>query len=299
MKPLSGMTRLVRSVFFATSAMIFAYAVSAAAQAGVPVPQDSPVYQSFSLLKNLQAYRMNINMQSHDPRRAKDAATGAGFGTIEKLVEGDTTQVIMHMKMPAMDAPGTMDDWEIRAVAQDGRVARMFSSPAVARINKLNEQMRATQMTMLDKQAGTAVTHALTQGPLGAISAGMAAGQTALMHAEAPRKLHETESSYSWKCLETSTGSASKKAPAQLTDLKTVGNEAVGATAATIYEFYANDGNGPRGPVRLYVATDGKDIGLPLRIHMDDPQGYGSMDIDYSYGPFRDFEVPECLTQAQ
>ena len=298
MKTLPVMTRLVLSVLIACT-MAAMNAPSAVAQAGVPVPQDSPVYRSFALIKSPPAYRMNINMQSNDPRAAKYAAMGMGFSGIEKLVEGDTTQVIMHIKMPAMDAPGTMDDWEVRAVAQNGHVARMFSSPALARINKLNEQMMAIQMAMLDKQASMAVTHALTQGPLGAISAGMATGQAALMHAEAPQRLRETEAFYSWKCLETSSGRDSIKAPAQLTDLKVIGDETVGATATTVYQFYANDGDGPRSPVRLYVATDGRDSGLPLRIHMDDPQGHGSMEIDYSYGPFRDIEVPECLAQAQ
>lgn len=297
MKTLPVMTRLVLSFLIACT--MAAMRAPSVAQTGVPVPKDSPVYRSFALIKSPPAYRMNINMQSNDPRAAKYAATGMGFSEIEKLVEGDTTQVIMHIKMPAMDAPGTMDDWEVRAVAQNGHVALMFSSPALARLNKLHEQMMAMQMAMLDKQAGMAVTHALTEGPLGAISAGMAAGQVAVMHAEAPRRLHEAEAFYSWKCLETSSGSDRKKAPAQLTDLKVIGDETVGATATTIYEFYANDGDGPRGPVRLYVATDGRDSGLPLRIHIDDPQGHGSMEIDYSYGPFADIEVPACLAQGQ
>lgn len=291
MKPV--MTGLVRCVLLAVS--LAAMGATCAAQAGVPVPQDSPLYQSFALLKTVQAYRMNINRQPNDPRGTKGDAMGMDFGAIEKSVENDTTQVVIRMKMPAMDLPGTMDEWEIRAVAVNGRVARMFSSPAIARLNKLNQQKMAMQMAMLDKQASIAIAHALTQGPLGAISAGMAAGQNALMQAEAPRKLHEEKTFYSWKCLETPADSASKKTPIQLTDFKAMGDESVGATLTAVYEFYANDGSGPHGPVKLYVAKDGKDVGFPVRIHLDDRQGHGSMDMDYSYGPFHEIEVPECL----
>src|SRR5277367_2153103 len=87
MKTLPVMTRLVLSVLIACT-MAAMNAPSAVAQAGVPVPQDSPVYRSFALIKSPPAYRMNINMQSNDPRAAKYAAMGMGFSGIEKLVEG-------------------------------------------------------------------------------------------------------------------------------------------------------------------------------------------------------------------
>src|SRR5437879_11123708 len=114
---------------------------------------------------------MTISMESKDPRMAQMAAMGMGMGTIEKLVQGNTTQVVMHMKFPAMDQGGAMDDWEFRAVAKDGRAARLITSPAVPRLLKRNDQMLDMQMAMMEKQAATSVAQALSQGPLGAISA--------------------------------------------------------------------------------------------------------------------------------
>jgi hypothetical protein len=267
---------------------------SALAQAGAPVPEDSPLYRAFTKLKSLPAYHITMNMHSNDPSMAQMAAMGMGMGPVEKVVKGDTTLVVMHMKLPATDMPGTVDDWEIRAVAQNGRAARMFSSPAIPRLMKLSAAMVAMQLAIIDQQASMAVTHALSQGPMGAMTVGMVTAGTSYMHAEAPRMLKKEEAFFGWKCVDSGGGNAEKKTQSQLTDLKTVGDETVNGTATTAYEFYANDGKGPQGPIRLYVA---KDSGLPLRVHMDDPGGRGSMDMDYSFGPTADIEVPGCLAK--
>src|SRR5689334_5205668 len=86
-------------------------------QAGVPVPEDSPVFNAFRQLdKQTAGYRMKMNMTVNDPRMAQMAA-GMGFGGLEKIVKGNTIQTDMHWKMPAMDLGGrSMDDWEAKAV---------------------------------------------------------------------------------------------------------------------------------------------------------------------------------------
>lgn len=263
------------------------------AQAGVPVAEDSPVYKSFLLLKSQPSYHTTMNMHSNDPRMAQAAAMGMGFGAPERIQQGDTSQVIMHMKFPAMDIPGTVDDWEIRAVARNGRAARMFSSPAIPRLKKLQEQQYAMQMAMLERQATSAIAQALAQGPYGAIRAGMLAGETVAFAAMAAHTLKKAEQFWDWKCIDQpEAASNGSQAQAQLTDASLVGDDTVNGTPVTAYDFYANDSSGRHGPMRLFIA---KDTSLPLRIHMEDPQGHGSLDMDYSYGQTANIEVPGCL----
>ena len=83
---------------------------------GVPVPEDGPLFNAFKLIEKQPAYRMTMTMQSSDPRMAQMMAHGMGMSPTESVVRGGVHQVIMHMKIPAMDQPGTIDDWEIRAV---------------------------------------------------------------------------------------------------------------------------------------------------------------------------------------
>jgi len=280
---------------FVSSVMVLCLAPLAWGQAGVPVPQDSPIYKSFELVKSQPAYRMTINMHSSDPRMAQAAATGFGFSAPERIQQGGTSQVITHMKIPAMDMRGAVDDWEIRAVARNGHAARMFSSPAIARLNARNEQLMAMQLAMMDRAASVAVAQALAQGPADMITAGLVTGETAFVNVEAPRKLHEAEHFWDWKCVDQPGASATdSQSKAQLTDAKLIGDDTVNGAHVTAYDFYTNDSKGSHGPVRLYVA---KDTGLPLRIHMDDPQGRGSVDMDYSYGQTANIEVPDCLAK--
>lgn len=294
MQSLSGMTR---SVLFALLLVVIEMGTRPAlAQNGTPVPEDSPLVKSFTLLQAQPSYRMTMTMQSNDPRMAQAAAMGMGFSPIEKVVKGGTSQVVMHMKMPAMDMRGALDDWEIKAVAQDGRAARKFSSPAIPRLLKQSDQMAAMQLAMMDRQAGMAVAQALTQGPLGAISAAVIAGQTALAHVEIPRQLKKEKEFFEWKCVDQPGGAPAQRTPAQLTDMRSVGDQMVGTTAASGYEFYVHEGSKVNGPVRLLVA---KDTGLPLRIEMTDPGGRGSMQMDYDFTPAGEIEVPECLAKGK
>jgi hypothetical protein len=264
----------------------------ALAQSGTPIPEDSPVYKAFTLLKSQPSYHTTMNLKSNDPNMARMAAMGMGFIPIERIQQGDTSLVVMHMKFPAMDVPGTVDDWEIRAVARNGRAARMFSSPAIPRLKKMQEQAYAMQMAMLEKQSSMAITHALAEGPIGAIHAGMLAGENVAFAAMAARSLKKAEHFWDWKCLDQPAESSSDKTQAQLTDAKLVGDDTVNGTAVTAYDFYAKDSSGMHGPMRVFIA---KDTSLPLRIHLDDPQGHGSIDMDYSYGSNSQIEVPGCL----
>jgi len=271
--------------------------VLALAQAGVPVPDDSPIYNSFRALEKLPGYKMHMDLQSSDPRMQQMMASGMGMGAIEKTVKGDTSQVIMHMKLPAFDTRGAADDWEIKSVAQNGRAARMFSSPAIARLNKKNEQMMAMEMAMMEKQAGMAIGQALAKGPMGALSAGVMAASTAMSMAEMTRLERQSEEFWKWKCIDqpgATTEAEKEKNRSQLTDLKAVGDDSVNGTAASAYEFYVRDQGKLQGPVRLLVA---KDSGLPLRMHMNDPEGHGSVDMNYDYSGVGDIEIPACLAK--
>jgi hypothetical protein len=206
--------------------------------AGVPVPEDSPLFAAFKQLEKQPAYRMTMTAVSNDPRMAQMAAMGMGFSPAETVVKGGARQVTMHMKMPAMDQPGTIDDWEIRAVVQNGRGARLITSPAVPRLMRLSEQAAAMQMAMLDRQAGTAIAQAAAQGPLGAIQAGMIAGVTAMAHVGVPRMLKKEKEFFAWQCMPQLGGGQNEgQRTNQLTDLRPLGDQAVGGITATAYEF--------------------------------------------------------------
>jgi hypothetical protein len=99
---------------------------------GVPIPLDSPLYTSFMRLKEQASYHVVMNMQSNDPKVAEVMAQGT-ITPAEFIVQGNTRQYSMHMKIPATDEPGTIEDWEIRAVVQNGQAARLLTSPAVSR----------------------------------------------------------------------------------------------------------------------------------------------------------------------
>ncbi|MBZ5501820.1 MAG: hypothetical protein LAN59_06180 [Acidobacteriia bacterium] len=300
MKLVSMTARVMRPGFLIVCVALGIGTLPAVAQttpAGVPVPEDSPLFIAFKQLEKQPGYRMTLTAESNDPRVAQMAARGMGFSPIETVVKGGARQVTMHMKMPAMDQPGTIDDWEIRGVVQNGRGARLITSPAVPRIMKLSEQMAAMQMAMLDRQAGVAMAHAAAQGPMGAITAGMIAVQPLIANIEAPRLLKKEKDFFSWKCMpELGGGQSATQKKNQLTDMRLLGDQAVGGRSATAYEFYVRDGDRFQGPLHLLVA---KDTGLPLRIDMTDPQGHGSMHMDYSFDGISDIEIPTCMASAQ
>jgi len=264
---------------------------------GEPVPQDSAVFTSFKLLETQPAYRMTINMESSDPRMAKLAAQGMGMGPSETLVKGGVHQASMHMKLPAFDIKGAVDDWEIRAVVQNGRGARLITSPAVPRLQHLNEQYLAMEMAMLEKQAATAMARAAAQGPFGAIQAAMIGAETAAFSAMAAAEVKKANEFFGWKCMDElgSTQNADRKTN-PLTDLRALGDQDLSGTTVAAYEFYVRDADRLQGPVKFFV---NKSTGLPLRLDLTDPQSRGSIHMDYSYEKIADIEIPRCLAKAQ
>jgi hypothetical protein len=268
---------------------------------GVPVSLDSPLYAAFKQLEQQSGYRIRMTMITNDPRFAQMAARGMGMkGPTEIMVRGNTRQVVMHMGIPATDIPNTIDDWEIRGLVQDGKAARLITSPAVPRIIKLSAEKMQMQMAMLEQQAAGAVKQAMAQGPAGAVTAGLAVSAVALAAVMAPRLLKKEKDFFSWQCTPTPAGAdadAARKDPAQLTDLRVTDDQMVEGVAASAYEFYVRDGDTFRGPVHMLVA---KDTGLPFRLEMTDPQARGGMQMDYyDVNKPLNIEVPSCLANGK
>ncbi len=262
------------------------------AHAGVTVPLDSPLYASFMRLKTQPGYHMVMTMQTSDPRMAQMAQSI--FSPGELVVEGNTRQYTMHYKMQATDVPGTVDDWEIRAVVQNGRAARLITSAAVPRLLKESEEKAAHDLAELDRMAATSIARAAAEGPMGAIGAGMTAAGVAMAHAEAPKMLKKERDMFSWQCRDVPQSDTSgSKANPNLTDLHSIGDQNVNGAMADGYEFYDHENEKTQGTVHLFVA---KDTGLPLRIEMVDPSGAGG--IQMNYGPLTgpaNIEVPACM----
>ena len=259
--------------------------------AGVPVPLDSPLYTSFTRLKTQPGYHMVMIMQTSDPKMA--AMAQSIFSPQEMLVVGDTRQYTMHYKMPATDVPGTVDDWEIRAVVQNGRAARLITSAAVPRLLKESEERAAHDLAELDRMAATTIARAAAEGPMGAIGAGMTAAGVAMAHVEVPKMLKKERDMFSWQCRNVPPGGPAAQSTTQLTDLHPIGDQSVNGTMADGYEFYSYDNQKTQGTVHLFVA---KDTGLPLRIELVDPNGAGG--IQMNYGPLTgpaNIEVPACM----
>jgi hypothetical protein len=262
------------------------------AHAGVTVPLDSALYTSFMRLKTQPGYHMVMSMQTSDPRMAQMAQSI--FSPGELVVEGNTRQYTMHYKMQATDVPGTVDDWEIRAVVQNGRAARLITSPAVPRLLKEAEEKAARDLAELDRMAATSIARAAAEGPMGAIGAGMTAAGVAMAHAEAPKMLKKERDMFSWQCRDVPPSDASgSQANPNLTDLHPIGDQNVNGTMADGYEFYDHENEKTQGTVHLFVA---KDTGLPLRIEMVDASGVGG--IQMNYGPLTgpaNIEIPACM----
>jgi hypothetical protein len=136
--------------------------VPSSSRAGVRVPLDSPLYTSFTLLEAQPAYRMVMTMESTDAKFAQMTAQGLGMSPGELTVQGGTRQFVMHMRIPATDVKGTIDDWEIRSVVRDGRAARLITAPAVPRYLKLAEDRLAAHLAILDREAAA---RAAAEGP--------------------------------------------------------------------------------------------------------------------------------------
>jgi hypothetical protein len=264
---------------------------------GVPVPLDSPLFKSFQKLDQQSVYHVRMTMVTSDPQMAQ-MMEQMGFAPTETTVAGGTRQVSIHMKMPATDVPGQVDDWEFRAVSRNGRSARLITSPAVPRLLKLSDAMLAQQMAQQDQQASRAIAASLAQGPMGAINAAMIGGVTATAHVEAVKLRQKAHDFYSWQCQPASGEEpVNRNAPPPLTDLRVVGDQVLDGIPVTTYEFYVLDNGEFHGPMHMHVA---KDTGLPVRIEMSDPQMGGGMRMDYyDFNKGGDIEVPACLSESK
>lgn len=265
--------------------------------AGVPVPMDSPPIKAFQQLEQQPVYHMRMTMIADDPRMNEMMAQ-MGFGPSETTVAGDAKQVIMRMKIPAMDIPRQVDDWEFRSVSRNGRAARLISSPAAARIEKLNDEKLAKTLVEIDKMAAKSVAQSLASGPMGLMSAAVAAGSAALSTAEVIKAHKQAHDLFTWQCLP-SHGAApvDHNTPPPLTDLRVAGDDTLDGVQVTTFEFYVHENGQFHGPLRMLVA---KDSGLPARIEMTEPRMHAAMHIDYfDYGKGGDFEVPACLANGK
>lgn len=238
-----------------------------------------------------------MTMVTSDPQMAQMMAQ-MGFAPTETTVAGGTRQVSIHMKMPATDVPGQVDEWEFRAVSRNGRSARLITSPAVPRILKLDDAVLAQQMAQQDRQAAIAITQSLASGPMGAINAGLIGGVTVAANVAAVSMRKKAHDFYSWQCMPASSeGPVNRNAPPPLTDLRIVGDQMLDGVPVTTYEFYVLDKGEFHGPMHMHVA---KDTGLPVRIEMSDPQMGGGMRMDYyDFNKGGDIEVPACLSDGK
>ena len=270
-------------------------AASQSKPTGTPVPDDSPVFAAFKLLEQQPAYRTAFTMQLNDPRMAQSAAHGFSMGPMETTVKGGVHQATTRMKFPAFDKPGAIDDWEIRAVVKDGRGARIFKSDAIPRLQKMNDQMLAMQLAMMEKQAAMTMARAAAEGPFGAMEAGMTAAETAASASLMIREEKKANEMWGWKCLDKlGAKENADHSTNPLTDLNPFGDDTINGIAVTAYEFYVREKGELHGPMRLSV---NKSTGLPLRIDMKDPQMPGGLHLDYSYDNIADIEIPPCMAK--
>jgi hypothetical protein len=263
--------------------------------AGVPVPLDSPILQAFQKLEQQKVYHQRMTLTASDPRM-QQMMEQMGFKPAETITAGDMKQVSMHFMMPF---DGKTEDFELRSVSRDGRIASKWVSPAKDRILAKQDSQIAKQLADSEAQAASSVARNLAMGPMGIASAAVQAGAAAANAAEAASAKKQAHDFWEWQCRDggqnSKSDSAATRQPPPLTDLRVVGDDTVSGVAVTSYEFYVQQGGQFHGPMQMYVA---KDSGLPMRMGMNDPRMQGSMQMDYfGFNDGGDFEVPACLAQ--
>ena len=272
---------------------------SAAKPPGVPIPPDSPPMKSFQLLEQHPVYHMRMTMTAPTPEM-QQMMDQMGFAPMETTVNGGTKQVVMRMKIPATDVPGVVDEWEFRSVSQNGRAARLISSPtAVPRLLKLNDAQIAKALVDIEKAGTQTIAQSLLQGPVGWARAGMMAGETAAFTAMTLNLQKKAHDFYKWQCMSTANREPiDRTAPPPLTDLQVTGDQTLDGVPVTSYQFYVQDKDQFHGPMHMYVA---KETSLPMRIEMTDARMRGaSMKMDYyDFDKAGDFEIPACLAEAK
>jgi hypothetical protein len=257
---------------------------------GVPIPPDSPIFESFRKLGQQSVYHQKMTITATDPR-ISDVMAQMGFAPAETITAGDTKQVSMHLKMPAL---GQVEDFELRSVSRNGRLAKKWSSPGSARILKEQDASIATQLAQAEAQYAGSIAKDLATGPFGIASAAVDAAGAAASAAVAARLSKQAHDFFEWTCMDGGPQTSHDRSePPPLTDLKVVGDSTVEGVAVTGYEFYVHENGKAQGPMQMFVA---KDSGLPVRIGMNDPRGQGGMTMDYfGFNQGGDFEIPACL----
>jgi hypothetical protein len=252
---------------------------------------------AFAQMEQHPVYHMRFTLNTPDPQMAQ-VMEQMGFAPMETTVSGGTKQVIMRMKWPAMDLPGQIDDWEFRSVSQNGRAARLISTPASPRLLKLQDAKLAQQLAMADMMAARSIAQSLASGPVGWISAGVQAASTVLDNIAAAELRKKAHDFFEWKCVSGLRQEAVDRSAPPLTDLQVIGDQTLEGVAVTTYEFYVRDKDQFHGPVRMHVA---KDTGLPMRLEMTDPQMRGaSMKMDYyDFDKGGEIEIPACLANGK
>lgn len=259
--------------------------------AGVPVPADSPVFDAFRKLQQQSVYHQRMTMVAADPRM-QEVMAQMGFAPTETITAGDTKQVSMHFKMPVM---GQEEDFELKAISRNGRLAKKWSSPASGRILAAQDASISKQLAEAEAQSAKSIARDLVSGPTGWVSAGVSAAGAAASIAEAAHIKKQAHDFFEWSCInggaQPSPQSANEAPP--LTDLRVIGDQTLDGVAVTAYEFFVRQDGKYYGPMQLFVA---KDSGLPARIAMNDPQARGGMQMDYfGFNQGGDIEIPACL----
>ena len=262
--------------------------------AGVPVPADSPIFAAFERLGQQSVYHQRMSLAVDDPQMQQIMAQ-MGFRPAEITVAGDTKQVSMHFKMPVS---GQVEDFELRAVTRNGRIAKRWISPASGRIIKEQEASIAKQFAEAEVSSAKSIAQNIATGPAGWVSAGVSAGAAAANIAEAARARKQAHDFFEWSCLNASAPAAPPtREPPPLTDLRVIGDQTLNGAAVTAYEFFVRENGKFNGPMQMLVA---KDSGLPVRISVSDPQGRGGMHMDYyGFNQNGEIEIPSCLAEAK
>lgn len=261
--------------------------------AGVPIPTDSPIMQAFEKLGQQKVYHQRMAITANDPRM-QQMMSQMGFMPAETTTVGDMKQVTMQFKLPVL---GKSQDFELRSVSSNGRVASKWFSPAKDEILAKQDASIDSQLAESEASAAKSIAQDLAMGPTGIVSAavqGASAGANAAEAASIKKQAHDF---WEWQCRNggpARTDSA-KQTPPPLTDLRLIGDDNIGGVAVTTYEFYVHEGSQFHGPMQMFIA---KDSGLPVRMAMNDPRMQGSMQMDYfGYDDSANFEVPDCLAQ--
>ncbi len=141
-------------------------------------------------------------MPDMDPQMVQMMAQ-FGMTPFETTVAGDTKMVVMHMKLPAMDIPGQVDDWEIRGVPgmwSRGQADYLPAQPRAPRIEAASDAKFAKRMEEMNKSAAQAV-QSLASGPWAGQDSAATAGATAMADAIYPqmqKKVHGSSTGNVW-----------------------------------------------------------------------------------------------------